>query len=117
MGLFQTGSFKLASGQQSIFKIECDALGDDDWHTLATIIAAQLGHRYGPVVGVPRGGLKLAAELERLEHFDAPGRLVVDDVYTTGGSLRKVMEAGDRGFVVFARSSLPSNVSALFRMV
>jgi orotate phosphoribosyltransferase len=117
MGLFQSGRFTLASGQESIFKIECDALDDDDWHTLATIIAAQLGYRYGEVVGVPRGGLKLASALDRLEHFDAPGRLVVDDVYTTGGSLRKVMQAGDRGFVVFARSAPPSNIGALFRMV
>ena len=47
-------------------------------------------------------------------------RIVVDDVYTTGKSMREVMVDDDFGFVVFARRQIPydSNryIRALFTM-
>jgi hypothetical protein len=38
MNLFQLGSFTLASGKSSYWKLECDALADDDIKTLAEMI-------------------------------------------------------------------------------
>lgn len=110
--LFQIGAFSLASGKQSNFKIECDALTDPDWNALAQLVQ-HAAAPFGEVIGVPRGGLPLAA---RLKPTEGP-RLVVDDVLTTGGSIRRLMtRPTDRGFVVFARGTLPTNVGALFRM-
>lgn len=114
--LFQWGQFVLSSGQKSNLKIECDALTDDDW----TCIANHLGiyaREFATVVGVPRGGLKLARKMR--SHCENPDgyRLVVDDVLTTGGSMINAMDQpGDRGLVLFARGDLPPNVGALFTM-
>ena len=114
MNLFQTGNFKLASGQTSNFKIECDALTDEDWKTFAFLISKKI--KFSKVIGVPRGGLKLAKFLEAFEINDVTlPRLVVDDVYTTGGSIRKIMKENDIGFVIFARNVIDDpKVKALF---
>ena len=53
--LFQTGDFKLASGAKSNFKIECDALTESDWETLAMLIARNVGY-FREVIGVWRRG-------------------------------------------------------------
>lgn len=41
MNLFQTGNFKLHSGKTSNFKIECDALTDEDLETFAKLISEE----------------------------------------------------------------------------
>lgn len=111
--LLQHGTFTLSSGKPSMFKLECEALTEDDWWTIAAMIARACD--FGSVIGVPRGGLLLASELEPFVSETGP-RLVVDDVLTTGGSILKLMRPGDIGWVVFARGPLPSNVNALFRL-
>lgn len=113
MSLFRSGEFRLRSGEVSAFKIDCDALDDDDIETLARMIAERC--RYSTVEGVPTGGLRLA---EALRPYATPGPwplLIVDDVCTTGASLEK-QRAGRPavGFVVFARGLLPEWCSALF---
>ena len=111
MTLFETGRFTMASGQIGWWKIECDALTDDDWNTLA-LMARDILPPYGDVVGVPRGGLKFASALR---HFATGGpRLVADDVYTTGKSLGAFMEPEDIGCVAFARSPTPQNIFPVF---
>jgi orotate phosphoribosyltransferase len=111
--LFATGSFTLSSGGVSMFKIDCDALTDQDWETLAEMIRLDVG-QFGEVVGIPRGGLKLAAALQK--YTTAGPRLIVDDVLTTGRSIRDFMDRkDDLGYVVFARGALSPNVRALFR--
>ena len=66
MNLFQKGDFQLHSGGKSEFKIDCDALSEHDWETLAYMTAKEF--RFKRVVGVPEGGLAFARALETLLH-------------------------------------------------
>lgn len=132
MSLFQLGTFRLASGQETNWKIECDALTKADWEALAAIIGSRV--EFGDVRGVPRGGLKLERALRRFIRPGNPDRLIVDDVYTTGRSMtdfrdRLILDGNEPectgrhiGVVVFARAPIivPHNhnawISALFQM-
>ena len=118
MNLFTRGMFMSHAGIELEWKIECDALTDDDWECLAKMISEKT--EFGSVYGIPRGGTKLANALEK---YKTPGsiiHLVVDDVWTTGKSMRDVMKKGDMGFVIFARERIQFNpdnyVRALFTM-
>lgn len=118
MNLFQLGKFTSHAGKELNWKIECDALTDDDWECLALMIAERA--RFGSVYGIPRGGVKLQKALEKYVTPGHPIRLVVDDVFTTGKSMKEVMQSNDLGFVVFARSRIPFDaqyyIRALFTM-
>jgi orotate phosphoribosyltransferase len=106
--LFQQGYFKLSSGAFSNLKIECDALdlAPENWETLAMLIRT-LAHPFNEVIGVPTGGLRLSQHLVNYAVPSAPGRLIVDDVWTTGGSVRKFWQPGDQVFVAFQRGPIP----------
>lgn len=117
MNLFQLGQFTLNSGEISAYKIDCDALTDNDWACLAYIVSRQF-QPFGSVEGVPRGGLKLAEHL--VKYATAGPLLIVDDVVTTGNSMER-HRAGRRayGVAVFNRStdiSLPPWMETLFSM-
>ena len=118
MNLFQYGDFVSHAGKELKWKIECDALTDDDWDCLAQIVADRCN--FGSVYGIPRGGVKFAQALEKYKKPTNPFRLVVDDVYTTGKSMREAMLPGDFGFVVFARKQVyydpEKYVRAIFTM-
>lgn len=121
MNLFQSGDFVLASGERSMWKIECDALSSAEWECLARMLVDRLP-TFGWVFGVPRGGLPLADALEPYANGDDPG-LVVDDVWTTGGTMRAFRDAkygdlahGVLGAVVFARGPVDPWVTPLFSM-
>lgn len=123
MSLFRLGDFTLHSGTKSAWKIDCDALTDDDWTALAVMLKERLPP-FGPVIGVPRGGLKLAAALLPHSSKDCPAALVVDDVLTTGGSMEGVkariasaLTNPIVGAVVFARGPCPPWVYPLFQML
>jgi hypothetical protein len=113
-----SGEFTLNSGGFSPFKIECDALTPDDWATLAGMIHERVGY-FRDAIGVPRGGEQLAGLL-RCWARNNPyfPRLVVDDVWTSGASILRLMQPRDVGFVVFARRPIPERfpVRALFTM-
>jgi len=119
--IFQTGEFKLASGHQSDFKIECDYLTYSDIYTLVRQVRKKV--RYKEAVGVLTGGLRLAQSFNLLnkqetqpDHLPIYDWLFVDDVYTTGGSIERIAsdvmgynvgEAYNRyfmGVVLFARA-------------
>lgn len=131
MSLFQLGDFTLHSGRKSRFKIDCDYLTDSDMQALAAMMAAALPP-FKRVEGIPRGGLRLA---EALQPYCQPGDavrpsakvrewLIVDDVWTTGGSLMRIIREKSAGLtfvdsvigaVIFARSPMPSlDIHALF---
>lgn len=119
MGLFQTGRFTLHSGEESDFKIECDALTDDDWETIARQLYHLLPKWPGHVIGVPRGGLKLA---EHLSQWIVPGSdltVIADDVLTSGQSMEDT-RAGITGTVIgvvaFARGQVSDWVIPLFTL-
>lgn len=119
MNLFQTGNFKLNSGKTSKFKIECDALSDAEIELFAELISDKV--RFKTVVGIPRGGLRLAKALEKYcttdNTFPLPTPvLVVDDVLTTGNSMEKYHTNQTKGFVIFARGKCPKWIDALFKM-
>lgn len=114
-GLFQEGVFRLHSGTESDFKIDCDALADIE----IAVLAKQLSKRvpsFGRVIGVPTGGLRLAEAMRR--YVTEGPLLIVDDVLTTGRSMDEMRE-GDRlaiGAVLFARGKCPEWVTPLFQM-
>lgn len=88
MSLFSLGSFKLHSGMESNWKIDCGFLSDDDIVALA-MIAATAVPPFVSVQGVIRGGLRLARALERYRSKDGSHHLIVDDVLTTGKSMEE----------------------------
>lgn len=128
MSMFQLGNFTLNSGRKSRVKFECDAWTSDDVECLAFMISKLVGP-FGSVEGVPRGGDLLARAIYplRSQGYRHP-HLIVDDVLTTGNSIRKLLRerwvnsgkegpvdnpTGFVGAVVFARGPLPTWVKAL----
>ena len=116
MTLFQFGRIKLHSGEISQWKIECDALTDEDLETLAYMGAKIIGD-FSAVEGVPRGGLRFAKHLKQYITKTGP-LLIVDDVLTTGNSM--IEFKADRkalGLVIFNRSKYycPSWIKAIFQ--
>ncbi len=111
--LFQQGSFLLASGIMSFWKIECDVLTSRDWATLAWLVSERVD--FSEVIGIPRGGIPLEAALKIYRNHGGP-LLFVDDVLTTGESItaRMKQNPGSIGFVAFARGPLPDGVRALW---
>ncbi len=129
MNLIQYGDFVLNSGVKSKWKIECDAFSDEDWKGLAVMVARMMGNFYS-VEGVPRGGIKLAEALRPYCVSYGP-HLIVDDVLTTGGSMKRVADLrmeqemaknqplaypGSVGAVIFARGECPRWIKAVFQM-
>ena len=123
--LFQWGRFKSAAGLDLDWKIECDTLTKADWLCIAAVGARRLPP-FGKVIGVPNGGLALA---DALEHFRSPPYqkplskvlLVVDDVWTTGKSMREFVGKENPweewyGYVAFARGVTPHNVLSFARI-
>ena len=112
MNLFNSGFFKLHSGDMSLFKIDCDHLTAEDYDALAVVVASK--YSFSEVEGIPTGGLAFAEALKKHITKDSPYLLLVDDVLTTGGSMkrrRKELEKSShflvQGVVVFARGKCP----------
>lgn len=120
MSLFKTGCFNLHSGGQSRFKIDCDELSDHELKALTEQLLVRLP-LFGAVEGVPTGGLRLAEAL-RPWASECIGKeyplLIVDDVYTTGGSMEEFRAGRPAiGAVLFARKPIKHDwITALFTM-
>ena len=125
MNLFQKENIILNSGLKSDFKIECDALTDEDWETIAYLISKEI--KFDSVVSVPNGGNKLAKALEKYSTNTWQRIvLIVDDVLTTGGSMERMKkeillqphndETIVKGCVVFARGECADWIKSIFKM-
>lgn len=118
MSLFEERTFIAHAGGELRFKIECDALTDDDLHAIASII--RKGLKFGEVHGVPRGGQRLANILE--PYCTEGPLLIVDDVLTTGTSMEEARKQfadthpDIKGVVIFARKNCPHWVRSIFQM-
>src|ERR1700730_17721232 len=112
--LIEYSSFVGHSGLTMPWKVNCDALTDEDWAGLAQIVRAQFS--FSQVTGIPRGGLKFAAAL-RPYCSDGP-LLLVDDVMTTGKSMEEYRAfhpmMPTKGVVVFSRGPVPDWVHPIF---
>src|SRR5438128_7007958 len=82
--LFQVGYFTSQSGQLLKWKIECDALTDEEWAGAARIAIDYLPD-FSYASGVPRGGIQFARALNK--YATKGPTLIVDDVFTTGRSI------------------------------
>lgn len=118
MGLFQLGEFVGASGLTLPYKIECDKLTRSDWRCIAEVAHSHLP-AFGQAKGVPRGGTLLGELLNVHRTPKSRTVLIVDDVWTTGKSLKEFAEEYVKrhhwcddwiGFVAFARGPLPVRV-------
>lgn len=116
--LFRFGDFTLASGARSRFMIDCDAISLSEWHTLARL-ALPLLPPFKNVIGVPKGGIMWAEVFKHYVQSDSRITLVVDDVYTTGGSMAccVAMNSWDLwwGVVLFSRGETHPNITPLFQ--
>jgi orotate phosphoribosyltransferase len=115
--LFEVGAFTLHSGQYANFRIDCRALTDADLSAVAAKLAEVIPP-FGVVEGVPNGGLRLAAAMEKYAEGPAGRLLIVDDVLTTGVSMEEHRAGREAyGAVIFCRGgSWPSWVVPLFVM-
>lgn len=121
MNLFEKKKWIMHSGDISDFKIECDALTDKDIETLAYLISKRFTF-YG-IYGIPTGGLRLAKALNKYKQKDGFYFLIVDDVMTSGESMK---EAGQKegwrdnvvGVVIFGRNmfNVPRWIYSMFDM-
>lgn len=116
--LFVRQEIILHSGDKSDFKIECDALSNDDWQCLAYLISKMVRFRY--VWAIPTGANKLGIFLLKyLEDDENLPTLIVDDVFTTGRSMeeaRSQMKGDVIGVVVFSRGKCPNWITPIFQM-
>jgi hypothetical protein len=111
--------FFLHSGERSFFKIECDALTEGEIDTFALLISRR--YTFGRVIGIPEGGRRIAQALTPYIERYNERVLLVDDVYTTGSSMReardKVSEPYVAGVVLFARCPIGESwIEPVFQM-
>ena len=128
MKLFQDGDFKSHAGLPLKWKLECDAITDDEWRCLAKMVMDYQERPFYKAVGIPRGGLKFAEAMnEYASGNEEDSIMICDDVSTTGTSFKEFinenypMWSAGQGFrwVVFARRPCyehPHHVRALFTM-
>jgi orotate phosphoribosyltransferase len=121
MNLFQRGHFPLHSGRLSWFKIECENLTDEDLATFCDMIHRTFG-KFKMAIGIPTGG-SLFAEIFNDQYCDPKSNkfLILDDVYTTGGSMRDIvkdLKSGTyQGVVIFARRPVVESwITPIFEM-
>lgn len=117
--LFQLGQFFLHSRGTSEWKIDCDALTDEDLRALTHIVSTHF--KFCHVVGVPEGGLRFADALRSYATTNVKDPvLIVDDVLTTGSSMtaaRKNLGENSNviGVVIFSRGKSLDWVTPIFQ--
>lgn len=115
--LFISKSFTSHSGLALDWKIDCDALTDEDIATIAMVIAKHVP-AFGNVRGIPRGGNRLKMALYQYESKTSTHLLLVDDVLTTGRSMeleRAKFSCPVHGAVIFSRGPCQDWVWPVFQ--
>lgn len=115
-GWLQLADLTLHSGRRSCYKVECDDLTDEEVAAACALLAKILPP-FGAVSGVPTGGYRLEAAMA--PHATFGPTLVVDDVWTTGGSVHAWQEhlgVESLTAVLFARGPVPPYVTALWTL-
>ena len=122
MNLFQDVDIIGHAGGRLTWKIECDALSDAEWRTLANILLIYERRPFRVAVGIPTGATQLGNILNEYATGEPQHPvLVVDDVYTTGTSFREFKEKHYNDehiiqWVIFARKPTTNDINALFTM-
>ena len=128
MNLFQDGNFTSHAGLPLKWKLECDAINDNEWRCIAKMVMDYQDRPFYKAVGIPRGGLKFAEAMnEYASGNDTDQIMICDDVFTTGTSMLDFIKeeyplwSMGQGYrwVVFARNSSnvhPFHTKALFTM-
>lgn len=114
--LFQYSDSISTNESRSPLRIECSALTEDDWLSIANLVAHAMV--FSKAVGVPSSGLPFAEALNKFAHDSGP-TLIVDDVLTTDGKLvrfRSELQLNRPyiGLVLFARRQPPIWVRSIF---
>ena len=122
INLFQKIDFISHAGLPMKWKIECDALTENDWECLTQMIIELEPQKWRAAVGIPRGGIPLGMALNKFGtgNPDHP-ILIADDVYTTGTSFKDYKQQHYANeytleWCVFARKPTEKRVKALFTM-
>ena len=122
MKLFQDGDFISHAGLPLSWKIECDAISEEEWRCLAKMIMEYQTAPFSKAEGIPRGGVPLGNALNEYASGNPEDPvLVADDVYTTGTSFQEYCDVKYTGknvykWCVFARRPTRNGVRALFTM-
>ncbi len=125
--LFRQIDFISHSGYNLKWKIECDALSDEELETLAIVIKTKIENKYSrylikDIIGIPSGGLRIAEQLKKQVEISESGTLViiVDDVLTTGKSMEEYKKRYSAypclGFVLFARGTPYKWIKPVFQL-
>lgn len=117
---------RMPDGLRLDWKIDCDALNDDDLVGLAEVVARRIV--FFDVYGIASGGIRFAEKLKKHKSY---GRtfIIVDDVLTTGTSMEEARlnltnsfieipgtSVYFLGIVIFARGPCPDWVYPIFRV-
>lgn len=121
--LFQLGDFTLHSGGKSFWKIDCDALTDEDLDCLARLITEKL--EFDDMYAIPKGGVRLCEAIIKYNPCVKSGDktlLIVDDVLTTCKTMNEACigwaDYFDKiiGVVIFALGRCPDWVHPIFQL-
>jgi len=106
--------FTSHSGLPLSWKIDCDALSQEDLETLALLVATKI--KFSRVIGIPTGGLRFAEALEKYVVPSYP-TLIVDDVLTTGASMELARKdaPNSKGIVIFSSGPTPKWIQSIFK--
>lgn len=115
---YSSSPITLHSGHISHFKIDCDALTDQDLQSLAALAATKI--QFKQAIGVPSGGLRFATHLNIYADISQKTILIVDDVLTTGKSMQEYADKYPneqiKGIVIVARNTCPEWITPIFTM-
>ena len=120
--LFVEEDFKSHAGLDLHWKIEMDALDEEEWKCIARMISEYQTEPFQAAIGIPRGGIKLGQYLNEYSTQNSEDPyLIVDDVLTTGGSMEEYKREHFKdknaiGWVVFSRTKPVEWINTLFQM-